>query len=58
MRRDSQYQLEGILDWAAYLENLQAVFKEFDLTTTPNKETLICYFQEGLCPSIQAQLDN
>ncbi len=47
-----------MLDWAAYLEHLQVELKEFNPTATPNKETLICYFQESLCPSIWAQLDN
>ena len=58
IRRDSQYQLEEVLDWATHLQYLQAVLKEFDPTIVPNKETLIYYFWEGLRPSIQAQLDN
>ncbi len=58
IKRDSQYQLEEVLDCTTHLENLQAVLKEFDLTSAPNKKILICYFQEGLRPSIQAQLDN
>ncbi len=52
IRKDSQYQQEEVLDWAAYLEHLQAVFKEFDPTGAPNKTTLICYFKVGLHPSI------
>ncbi len=44
IRRDSQYQLEEVLDWVAHLEHLQAVFKEFDPTTAPNEESLIRYF--------------
>ncbi len=47
-----------MLDWAVQLGHLQAVLKEFDPTTTPNKETLLHYFQEGLHSFIQAQLDN
>ncbi len=58
IRRDSQYQQEEILDKTAHLEHLQAVFKEFDLSGTPNETTLIRYFQERLCPSIWAQLDH
>ncbi len=58
IRRDSQYQQEEVLDCAAHLEHLQAVLKEFDPTDAPNKTTLICYFREGLCPSIRAQLDH
>ena len=42
IKRDSQYQLEEVLDWAAHLEHLQAVLKEFDPIAAPNKETLIC----------------
>ena len=33
------------------------MFKEFDSTTTPNKEVLIYYFCDGVSPSIQAQTD-
>ncbi len=52
IRRDSQYQQKKVLDWAPHLEHLQAVLKEFDPSSAPNKITLICYFQEGLRPSI------
>ncbi len=41
-----------------HLEHLQAVLKEFDLTSAPNETTLIGYFREGLYPSIRAQLDH
>ncbi len=58
IRRDSQYQQEEVLDWAAHLEQLQAVLKEFDPSGAPNETTLIRYFREGLCPSIRAQLDH
>ncbi len=58
IRRDSQYQQEEVLDWAAHLEHLLAVLKEFDPTGAPNKTTLIHYFEEGLRPSIRAQLDH
>ncbi len=34
------------------------MLKEFDPTNDPNKTTLIRYFQEGLRPSIRAQLDH
>lgn len=36
------------MDWAAHLEHLQAVIKEFDPVVALNKEILIQYFQEGL----------
>ncbi len=58
IKRDSQYQQEKVQDWAAHLEYLLAVLKEFDPTNTPNETTLIRYFREGLCPSIRAQLDH
>ena len=41
IKRNSQYQLEEVLDWAAYLEHLQAVLREFDPAATPNKENMI-----------------
>ena len=57
IKRDSQYQQEHVLDWAAYLEHLQAVFQEFDSVAAPNKDTMIWYFRKDLRPSIRAQLD-
>ena len=57
IKRDSQHQLEEVLDWAAHLEHLQAVLREFDPDATPNEETMIRYFREGLRPSVRAQLD-
>ena len=57
IKRVSQHQLEEVLDWAAYLEHLLAVFREFDPTATPNEEIMIWYFREDLRPSIRAQLD-
>lgn len=45
------------MNWAAYLEYLQTVLKEFDLIAAPNKNVLIWYFQNGLRPSIQSQND-
>ena len=55
--RDSQYQLEEVLDWAAHLEHLQVVLREFDPAAIPNEETMILYFRESLRPSVRAQLD-
>ena len=57
IKRDSQYQQEDVLDWAVYLEHPQVVLQEFDSVAAPNKYTMIRYFRESLCPSIQAQLD-
>ena len=58
IRRDSQYELEEVLDWSTYLEFLQTILKEFDPTATPNEETLIRWFWENLHPFIWAQLNN
>ncbi len=58
IRRDSQYQQEEVLDWAAHLEHLQAVLKEFHPTRAPNETTLIRYFWEELRLSIWVQLDH
>ncbi len=58
IRKDSQYQQEEVLNWAAHLEHLQAVLKEFDPSGAPNETTLIRYFREGFRPSIRAQLDH
>ena len=55
--RNSQHQLEEVLDWAAHLEHQQAVLQEFDPAATSNKKIMIRYFREGLKPSIRAQLD-
>ena len=57
IKRNSQYQLEEVLNWAAHLKHLQAVLREFDPAATPNEEIMIRYFQEGLRPSVRAQLD-
>ena len=45
------------MDWAAHLEHLQAVLREFDSVAAPNEDTMIRYFREDLQPSIRAQLD-
>ena len=34
------------------------MLKKFNPIAAPNKEVLIRYFQEGLQPSIQAQIDS
>ena len=57
IKRDSQYQLEEVLDWAAHQKHLQVVLQEFDSAATPNKEIMIRYFWEGLKHFVRAQLD-
>ena len=56
-RRDSQYQLEEARDWAFHLQHLQSILSEFDPIRTSDKLTMICYFQEGLKPSIQVEME-
>ena len=43
------------MDWAAYLEHLQTVFREFDANTVISELVLIRLFCNGLRPSICAQ---
>ena len=56
-RRDSQYQLEEAKDWASHLQQLQSILSEFDPIRSPNKLTMICYFREGLKPSIKVEME-
>ena len=55
--RDFQYQQKKVMDWAAHLEHLQIMLREFDSAATLNEEVLICYFYDGLKPSIQAEIN-
>lgn len=57
IKRDFQYQLENVKDWALDLEHLQAVLKEFDLIAGPDEDVLIRYFCKKLCLSLLAQMD-
>ena len=57
-RRDSQYQAESVLDWAAHLEYLQSILLEYDPVGAPTKPTMLRYFREGLKPSILAELEH
>ena len=56
-RRDSQYQAESVLDWAAHLEHLQSILLEYDPVGAPTKPTMLRYFREGLKPSVLAELE-
>ena len=40
-RRDSQYQAESVLDWAAYLEHLQSILLEYDPVGALTKPTML-----------------
>ena len=55
-RRDSQYQAESVLDWAAHLKHLQSILLEYDPVGAPTKPTMLRYFREGLKPSVLAEL--
>ena len=52
IKQDAQYQQEYVIDWAVYLEYLQAVLKMFDSIAIPNEEVLIQCLRESLWPSI------
>lgn len=57
VKQDSQYQQEGVQDWAFHLEHLQAILIEFDADGAPEKSDLIRSFREGPKPSIKAQME-
>lgn len=57
LKRDSQYQLEDVQDWAAHLEYLKSILHEFDDAGAPEEFYLIRFFREGLRPSIRAQME-
>lgn len=57
-KRDFQYQLESILDWAAHLKHLQFILLKYDLTGAPNKSTMLKYFRKSLKLFILAELDH
>ena len=57
LKWDSQYQLEEVYDWASHLEHLQSILIEFDPVAAPTESTMVRYFEEGLKPSIKAEMD-
>ena len=57
-RRDSQYQAESVLDWAAHLEHLQSILLEYDPVGAPTKPTMLRYFWEGLKLFVFAELEH
>ena len=56
-RRDSQYQAESVLDWAAHLEHLQSILFEYDPVGAPTEPTMPRYFQGNLKSFVLAELD-
>ena len=57
LKRDSQYQLEEVYDWASHLKYLKSILIEFDLLAAPTESTMVRYFEESLKPSIKAEMD-
>ena len=57
LKRDSQYQLKEVYDWASHLEHLQSILMEFDPAAAPTESTMVRYFEEGLKPSIKAEMN-
>ena len=57
LKKDSQYQLEEVYDWASHLKYLQSILIEFDPLAAPTESTMVRYFEEGLKPSIKAEID-
>ena len=56
LKRDSQYQLKEVYDWASHLEHLQLILLEFDPVAAPTEVTMVRYFEEGLKLSIKAEM--
>ena len=57
-RRDTQYQAEFVLDWAAHLEHLHSILLEYDPVGAPTEPTMLRYFCEGLKSSVLAELEH
>ena len=57
LKKDSQYQLEEVYDWASHLEHLQSILIEFGPVATPTESTMVRCFGGGLKPFIKAEMD-
>lgn len=57
IKKNPQYQLEKVYDWALHLKYLQSILFEFDAATAPTKPTMIRYFEKGLMFFIKAEMD-
>lgn len=53
IKKDSQYQLEDIQDWEAYLEYLKSILMEFDIDYILSKVFLGRFFYQKLRISIK-----
>ena len=57
LKRDSQYQLKEVQDWAAHLKYPQSILLEFDNAEAPGESYLIRFFRKSLRPSIKTQIE-
>ena len=57
LKRNSQYQLEEIYNWASHLEHLQSILIEFDSAATLTESTMVRNVEKGLKPFIKAEID-
>ncbi len=58
LKRDAQYQLEEVRDWAAHLKHLQSILLEFDANNALGEDQLGRTFYDGLRPSIKLWIVN
>ena len=49
--------MEEVYDWASHLKHLQSILIEFDPVAASTESTMVGYFEEGLKPSIKAEID-
>ena len=57
LKKDSQYQLEEVYNWASQLKHLVSILLEFDPVVAPTEVTMVRYFEESLKPSIKAEIN-
>ena len=57
LKRDSQYELKKVYNWASHLEHFQSILMKFDPAAASTESTMVRYFEEGLKPSIKAEID-
>ena len=58
LKKNSQYQIESVLDWAAHLEYLQSILLKYNPVGAPTKPTMLRYFWEGLKPLVLVELEH
>ena len=49
--------MKEVYNWVSHLEYLQSILIEFDPAAAPTESTMVRYFEEGLKPSIKAEID-